>query len=148
LWSIRATLVRSLKRDRMPVHRSNQGRIRKEHALFDTRTQRAMMKWSGRVLLGAALAAMPLAGGCKNDGQGPNSFFDPTAVGNFNYNAQPLIIPIMQDLDIGVAESEPQFANATPPRPEDLEVIREDYRIGRQDVVAVSITDLVAPGVE
>ncbi len=100
--------------------------------------------------VGALITAAALLGGCNNpnDGQGPKGLLDPTAVGNFNIHSQPLVVPILTDLDIMPESGSAQFATAQPPTAADLEVDREDYRIGRNDLVTVSITDLVGQGVE
>lgn len=101
--------------------------------------------------VGAVVAAALVVGGCSsipNDGQGPKGLLDPTAVGNFNKTEKPLVVPILKDLDIMPEGSEAQFASAKPPTADDLQVVRSDYRIGRNDLITVSITDLVAAGVE
>src|SRR5207248_4795094 len=41
-----------------------------------------------------------------------------------------------------------EFVNATDARPEDLNTVSRDYTIGKGDLISVSITDLVGPGVE
>lgn len=84
--------------------------------------------------------------GCRsgNDGQGPNGLLDPTAVGRFDSpTGKPLVVPIMENLDVVPEDTTQQFANARPPRQDDLEVVQEDYRIGRNDLVSVAITGLI-----
>lgn len=73
-------------------------------------------------------------------------FLDPTAVGR--YQKQPLVVPILSSLDRSVDVAEEQYPNATDVRPEDAESTGSDYMIGRNDLVNVAITDLVAPNVE
>lgn len=80
-----------------------------------------------------------MLGGC-------NGFLDPSAVGRFNQ--KPLLVKILSSLDTGVEEVNDEFANATDPRPEDLVADGQDYTLGRNDLITVSITDLVNPGVE
>ncbi len=102
--------------------------------------------------IGAVIAAAALVGGCSdtpNDGQGPKGLLDPTAVGNFNKNGKPLIVPILKNLDIMPEDgSTGDFSSARAPTSDDLKARSEDYKIGRNDLVTVSITDLVGQGVE
>jgi protein involved in polysaccharide export with SLBB domain len=100
---------------------------------------------------GAVLAAVVL-GGCghvPDDGQGPNGLLDPTAVGNFNKGAgKPLVVPILTELDLAGEAGRTEFASARPPSADDLQINADDYRIGRNDLVTVTIADLVGQGVE
>lgn len=93
-----------------------------------------------------ALAACTMVTGCLNDGQGPKSFLDPSEVGR--HDPAPLVVPILDELVVGMEEKDTRFSNASAPTAEDLEVTREDYRIGRNDLVSVSIEGLVGQGVE
>lgn len=98
-----------------------------------------------RVLTVGAMVSLA-AVGCRsgNDGQGPNGLLDPTAVGRFdNPQGKALVVPILDKLDVVPEDSSQQFANARPPQQDDLEVRREDYKIGRNDLVSISITGLV-----
>jgi len=97
-----------------------------------------------RKLMAAAVAAgMAFVVGCQNpnDGLGPKGLLDPTATGR--WDVEPLVVPILDKLDIMPEDAATEFANAEPPRQSDLEAIREDYRIGRNDVITASITGLV-----
>ena len=87
---------------------------------------------------GLALVAA-FAGGC-------NGFLDPTAVGRFD--KKPLLVKILNSLDTGVEEVNDEFTNATDPSPEDLVAEQQDYTLGKNDLISVSITDLVNPGIE
>jgi polysaccharide export outer membrane protein len=95
--------------------------------------------------MGAALlAAATLLGGCDI-----KSFIDPTEMGR--YEKTPLQKPILSSLssiDRAIDDPADQFANAGEVRPEDLVVVSSDYVIGNGDLVDVSITNLVAEGVE
>ncbi len=65
-----------------------------------------------------------------------------------NYRQKPLLKPILDNLDSGIEEPSDEFVSAGDPKPEDLVADGADYVIGKSDLVSVSITDLVAPGVE
>jgi protein involved in polysaccharide export with SLBB domain len=73
-------------------------------------------------------------------------WIDPSEVGR--YHKDPLIRPILDRLTSGIDEPDVMFAQATDPKPEDLVVTPHDYQIGKGDLLAVSITDLVGPQVE
>jgi polysaccharide export outer membrane protein len=95
--------------------------------------------------MGAALlAAAALLGGCDT-----MSFIDPSEMGR--YQKAPLQKPILSSLssiDRAIDDPADQFANSTEVRPEDSVVAPADYVIGNNDLVDVSITNLVAEGVE
>lgn len=104
----------------------------------------------GMCLMGVIIASSLI--GCSNP---PSTgaltdfrkgFLDPTAVGR--YQKQPLVVPILSSLDRSVDTADEQFRNASDVRPEDLEPTGADYMIGRNDLINVAITDLVAPNVE
>lgn len=104
----------------------------------------------GKCLLGA-IAATSLVGCSSPADPGAltdfrKGFLDPTAVGR--YQKQPLVVPILSSLDRSVDLPEEQFPNASDVRPEDLEPTGIDYMIGRNDLVNISITDLVTPNVD
>jgi polysaccharide biosynthesis/export protein len=122
-------------------------RKKKEFALVTSR----------RLAARQAKLAMCLAGvvglsnlvGCSGVGSTTDlnkGFLDPTAVGR--YQKEPLVVPILSSLDRNVDVPVEQFRGATDVRPEDLESSGNDYTIGRNDLISVSITDLVAPNVE
>lgn len=95
---------------------------------------------------------MTLLVGCSGGGSDSTTFspskgwLDPTAVGR--YQKQPLVVPILSSLDKSIDVGDDQFANATDVRGDDLRPAARDYAIGRNDLVSVAITDLVAPNVE
>lgn len=95
------------------------------------------------VAAAAIVAGAGVIGGCNNpnDGQGPKGLLDPTAVGR--YDVEPLVVPILDNLDIMPEDAREEFAHAQSPRQNDLEVIRQDYRLGRNDLVSVAITGLL-----
>ncbi|HMB95621.1 MAG TPA: hypothetical protein VKK61_06240, partial [Tepidisphaeraceae bacterium] len=69
------------------------------------------------------------------------SFFDPSEMGS--YPRKPLPVPILKNLDTGIEEPDDRYASATDIRPSDLVAVPTDYVIGRNDLLQVSITDLV-----
>jgi protein involved in polysaccharide export with SLBB domain len=86
------------------------------------------------------LCVLLVAGGCKN------GFLDPTEMGGFHKRA--LLVKILPRLDTQFEEPNVEFANATAVRPEDLVAQSGDYSLGPNDLVSVTITDLVAPQVQ
>src|SRR5438105_107821 len=86
---------------------------------------------------GLMIVALGMLSGC-------NGFLDPTAVGRFDQ--KPLLVKILSSLDTGVEEVNDEFANATDPKPEHLVADEHDYALGKNDLISVSITDLVNPG--
>jgi protein involved in polysaccharide export with SLBB domain len=83
-----------------------------------------------------------VAGGCET-----NSFLDPTEPEILHADKQPLLVPILRTLD-PAHETTSEFANAGDVQPDDLVVAPGDYRIGKNDLVSVSITNLVNEGQE
>ena len=73
-------------------------------------------------------------------------FLDPTAVGR--YGKPTLVMPILSSLDRAVDVDDERFRHSTEVRPADLSPDTLDYAIGRNDLISISITDLVAPNVE
>ncbi len=100
----------------------------------------------------SACVGLVLLSGCTGGGSDSTTFspskgwLDPTAVGRFQKGS--LVVPILATLDKSIDVGDDQFANATDVRAEDLQPNTNDYTIGRNDLIGVSITDLVAPNVE
>lgn len=96
-----------------------------------------------------AVAGLSFATGCGTTGLTDPSkgFIDPTEMGNFR-GGDPLVLPIMNTLQGAVEEPQDEFLNAQDPRPEDLVADASDYVIGKNDLISVTINDLVAPNVE
>src|SRR3954468_12209682 len=82
--------------------------------------------------------------GCKGANE-PNGFLDPTSVGRWD-DKRPLVVPILSHLDVGMEEANGEFQTATEVRPEDLVSRPEDYLISANDVLTITISDLVGPG--
>lgn len=100
----------------------------------------------------SACVGLVLLSGCTGGGSDSTTFspskgwLDPTAVGRFQKGS--LVVPILATLDKSIDVGDDQFANATDVRADDLQPSTNDYTIGRNDLISVSITDLVAPNVE
>jgi polysaccharide export outer membrane protein len=88
-----------------------------------------------------AALAVPAIAGCNTRG-----FFDPTEMVRGGQPTEPLLIPILNHLDPSVEEFNSEFVTATDPRPEDLVSSNSDYTISRNDLLSISISDLVGPG--
>ena len=92
----------------------------------------------------AAVAVTGLVGGCD-----VKSFFDPSELGTFDkHPIQKPILSSISSIEPGVDDPMDEFYNAGEVAPGDLNVISRDYVIGKNDLVNVSVTDLVGPGVE
>lgn len=93
-------------------------------------------------------------GGC--DGLTPGSFnpnkgfIDPSEVAVMDNvkRGQSLIVPIVEKLDPAAEETDLSYSQATEVTAADMMASATDYTIGRSDLLQISITDLVAPGVE
>ncbi|MEA2707714.1 MAG: hypothetical protein QOF78_315 [Phycisphaerales bacterium] len=98
---------------------------------------------SPRITLAVCVAVAMVAGGCEM-----KSFFNPGEVGRFKH--EPLLLPIVNSLsgETGIEEPNDQFAQASDVSAEDLQSANQDYVIGKNDLLSISITDLVGPGVE
>jgi polysaccharide biosynthesis/export protein len=75
-----------------------------------------------------------------------NSFFDPSEPQIRPRNSAPLVKPILDTLDPMIEEPNDQYANATDVQPDDLLPIQGDYTIGKNDLINVSIYDLLGEG--
>jgi protein involved in polysaccharide export with SLBB domain len=74
------------------------------------------------------------------------SFLDPSQVGRFEKD--PLVVPILDSLNLGTDELDSQFIGARDVQDSDLVESNADYLIGANDSVQVTISDLVGPGTE
>jgi len=99
----------------------------------------------GTLVLGIAGLSLPLLGGCDSNLSPQNSFIDQSELAKAKDG---LIVPILDHLneqDKGVGE---EFVHATKVTADDLTYSSTDYVIGKNDLLTVSITDLVGPGIE
>ncbi len=85
---------------------------------------------------------LALSTGCENMEE-PKSFLDPAQVGRLKH--EPYVVPILTKLDIGSDEEESQFANARDVVDADLVASATDYSVSANDVLSVSISDLLGP---
>ncbi len=97
---------------------------------------------AGRTLAGMGLLGLLSASvGCET-----KSFLDPGEVGRFEKT--PLLVPILDKVVVGVEQDEVRFAGAREVTPEDLVAPTSDAIIGANDVIQVTINDLVGPGLQ
>jgi polysaccharide biosynthesis/export protein len=95
----------------------------------------------------ATLALIGLASLVPGCGTG-NDFFNPgePKIVSTDTIDKPLIVPILDTLASGVEEPTTAYASATDIEPGDLIPDVEDYKIGPNDVVSVTIFDLLGEG--
>lgn len=87
------------------------------------------------------LGLLSVSVGCET-----KSFLDPGEVGRFEKT--PLLVPILDKVVVGVEQDEVRFAGAREVTPEDLVAPTSDAIIGANDVIQVTINDLVGPGLQ
>jgi polysaccharide biosynthesis/export protein len=96
-----------------------------------------------RALMGAGMVGvLAFAVGCENMEE-PKSFFDPAQVGRIK--DEPLVVPILNKLNIGAEEEDAQFSGARDVSQADLVATASDYSVSPNDVLSVSISDLLGP---
>lgn len=104
---------------------------------------------SGKKLVGGAFSALAyialfgLLSGC--DGPFMNDFLNPGEP-HIIYPGKPLVVPVLDTLASGIEEPDSAFSNATDIDPADLVPDVADYKIGPNDLVNVSIFDLLGEG--
>lgn len=91
--------------------------------------------------LGVTLGMLLLVGGCETKG-----FIDPTEMGR--YNPDPLVVPIVSQIDPAIEEADNQWARATEPTAEDLKASNADYHISRNDLLNITLSDINGPNTE
>lgn len=75
-----------------------------------------------------------------------NSFLDPTEPNIRPLHSSPLVKPILDTLDPASEEPEDVYTNATDIQPEDLLPTQGDYQIGKNDLLNVTVYDLLGEG--
>ncbi len=96
------------------------------------------------IAVAAVTVAATLSGGCDI-----KSFIDPSEMFTGTHKSlQKPILTSISTLEPGIDDPEEQFVNATEVKPADLLVVSNDYRIGKGDLVNVSVNDLVGIGIE
>lgn len=94
-------------------------------------------------LIGVGVVGALITGsGCENMEE-PKSFFDPSQVGRIK--DEPLVVPILTKLNIGTEEQEAEFAGARDVTAADLVATASDYSVSPNDVLSISISDLLGP---
>jgi polysaccharide biosynthesis/export protein len=99
----------------------------------------------GRIRSALVLGALAmLLVGCD---QSPwNDFINPGEPKILDPDQKPLIVPILDTLASGIEEPDTAFGDATDIEPGDLIPDVSDYRIGPNDLVSISIFDLLGEG--
>ncbi len=104
-----------------------------------TLISRSIARFGGIALV--AVGGIALTTGCET-----KSFLDPAQVGR--WEEKPLVVPIMDNLSVGADEADLQFSAAREVSQEDLTETTVDYVISPNDLISITINDLVAPGTE
>lgn len=89
----------------------------------------------------ALAAGLALTGGCEI-----NSFLDPGEPNIRQKDSQPLVVPVLDYLDRSIEEPDTAFNNASDVQPDDLVATAGSYKIGKNDVITVTIYDLLGLG--
>lgn len=105
------------------------------------RTRTSRRRILAAVTNGLALSALALAGGCET-----KSFIDPTELGR--YKKDPLVLPIVNELDPALEGGDVQWTRATDPTADDLKPAIGDYRISPNDLLAITLSDINGPNTE
>src|SRR4051794_16479639 len=79
------------------------------------------------------------------NGCGAKSWLDPSELAR-NEGGR-LVVPILSSID-PIDEAETEFVGSQEVKPDDLKVVAADYVIGRNDLITVSVFDLVNGGIE
>src|SRR5580658_5823409 len=99
----------------------------------------------GRIRSALVFGALAmLLAGC--DASPWNDFLNPGEPKILDPDQKPLIVPILDTLASGIEEPDTAFSDATDIEPADLIPDVSDYRIGPNDLVSVSIFDLLGEG--
>lgn len=104
---------------------------------------RISLKALGRILCGLSCVTMVgLLSGCGIW----NDFFNPGEPYIISKGASPLPVPILNTLGPGIEEPDTSYTDATDITPADLVPEVTDYKIGTNDLVSISIFDLMGEG--
>jgi polysaccharide biosynthesis/export protein len=103
----------------------------------------ALVLSSALMVSGAAILS-----GCEayNQAGEINSFFDPTEPNIRPLHSVPLVKPVLDTLDPSIEEPDDLFTNATDVEPADLVPDEGDYHIGKNDIVSITVYDLLGEG--
>jgi len=126
--------------------------VGKERALRFRVTASVLNRTGRQISAGLMLLALSFLGGCwgiTGESLSPEKgFIDPSEVSVTTKAKTPLLVPVLDKIAPDYEETEEIFTQATDVKPEDLQIPNGDYPIGVSDLITVSITDLVSPGVE
>ena len=100
---------------------------------------------TGALTLGTAGLLIIMLGGCDSALSPQNSFLDQSELTKAKDG---LIVPILDHLNEQDKGVDAEFARATGVTSDDLVANSSDYVIGKNDLLSISITDLVGPGIE
>jgi protein involved in polysaccharide export with SLBB domain len=90
---------------------------------------------------GVVLAGLALNSGCDTKG-----FIDPSEMGRFKKD--PLIMPVVSQVDPAAEESDKQWTESNEPTAEDMKLQNTDYHISPNDMLAIQLSDLSGPNTE
>jgi protein involved in polysaccharide export with SLBB domain len=90
---------------------------------------------------GLAVCAMVMVCGCETKG-----FVDPTEMAGFKKD--PLVLPIVDQVDPALEEGDNQWARATDPTADDLKPTLGDYVVSPNDLLAITLSDINGPNTE
>jgi protein involved in polysaccharide export with SLBB domain len=107
-------------------------------ALRSSTTRRRLLT---AVAHGVSVSALTLVCGCETKG-----FIDPTELGRYQHD--PLVVPIVSQIDPAIEEADNQWSRASEPTAEDLRPTNADYRISRNDLLNLTLSDINGPNTE
>ena len=90
---------------------------------------------------------LALQSGCVLD---MKSLFDPSETAGRTYKQGNKILPvqILDNIDPTVEEANPEFLGAAEPTADDASLSVEDYKLGPNDLIRITISDLEGPGIQ
>ncbi|HEV8377298.1 MAG TPA: polysaccharide biosynthesis/export family protein, partial [Tepidisphaeraceae bacterium] len=104
------------------------------------RCRSAFLIHTNGFVLAALAAGLLILSGC-----GAKSWFDQSELSR--KRGDRLVVPILTSID-PIDEAETEFVGSQEVKPDDLKVVASDYVIGRNDLITVSVFDLVNGGIE
>ena len=79
--------------------------------------------------------------GCDTKG-----FIDPSEMGRYKHD--PLLMPIVSQVDPAIEEGDTQWSQAAEPIADDLKPVTGDYRISPNDLLSITLSDINGPNTE
>ena len=79
--------------------------------------------------------------GCDTKG-----FMDPSEMGRYKHD--PLLMPIVSQVDPAIEEGDTQWSQAAEPTADDLKPVTGDYRISPNDLLSITLSDINGPNTE